>query len=347
MSLRAAHKGMTIHYGDQVEQSEKERERFSIADIALHEIEEDTRDPFSVLMRHVLGTGDEYGDEGRGQQRRIDRNCVCTCTCTAIRIHASSPRAAEIHQDKTPCAPRRSTLSRERCDDMTRFNNLGSSSLNELKDQQCLSQASCRRMKKICTVYTAAREEKNLERPCGNSVEYALYTLRKREFRAWFCLAKITLNVFLAGFKSLNTPRVTFKGLDSSVKLETRGGGSSLQLGAGCPNITQRNINAREHGEYSGAGRLFSTMISVSLLELGLLLLVSSGGRDAKFGKSSVAHRSPHNGSSSSSSGGGGSTYARATHTHVEYSTPSPDRYVPAALRVVYVERVCYAPASR
>uniref|UniRef100_A0ABD2VXE4 Uncharacterized protein n=1 Tax=Trichogramma kaykai TaxID=54128 RepID=A0ABD2VXE4_9HYME len=101
MSLRAAHKGTTIHYGDQLEQSEKKRERFSIADIALHEIEEDTRDPFSVLMRHVLRTGDEHGDEGQGQQRRIDRNC---------------------------------------CDDMTRFNNSGSSSLNEQKDQQCLSQ---------------------------------------------------------------------------------------------------------------------------------------------------------------------------------------------------------------
>ncbi|CAB0030280.1 unnamed protein product [Trichogramma brassicae] len=72
------------------------------------------------------------------------------------------------------------------------------------------------------------------------------------KFRAWFCLSKITLNVFLAGFKSLNTPRVTFKDLDSSVKLETRGGGSSLQLGASYPNITQRNINARELGEYSG-----------------------------------------------------------------------------------------------
>ncbi|CAB0035455.1 unnamed protein product [Trichogramma brassicae] len=52
------------------------------------------------------------------------------------------------------------------------------------------------------------------------------------QFRPWFCLSKITLNVFLAGFKSLNTPGVTFKGLNSSVEFETRGGGSGLQLGA-------------------------------------------------------------------------------------------------------------------
>ncbi|CAB0028044.1 unnamed protein product, partial [Trichogramma brassicae] len=75
------------------------------------------------------------------------------------------------------------------------------------------------------------------------------------QFRPWFCLSKITLNVCPGGIQEpQSTPGVTFKGLNSSCRVERLvAAAPAFNSAASVTEHHSAHISiAREHGEYSG-----------------------------------------------------------------------------------------------